>query len=120
MPSIKICNCSHNEYAHGGLPLSNGYEPKHCTFPDCQCDEFTPIKLTHAELCKLGQIFHASNRVNVTTHTDARIAEWIKDRLSEVEQPHVEPKPLSQEMLDRWQVENGSVQAIRKEGPGRY
>ena len=120
MPIVKICNCGHNEFAHAGLPLPNGYEPKCCTFSNCGCDEFELIKLTHTELCKLGQIFHSNPRVDTRDWSDARIAEWIKDRLAEVEQPDIKPSAVTPELLARWQTEQGSVQAIRKEGTGRY
>lgn len=120
MPIVKICNCGHNEFAHAGLPLPSGYEPKCCTFSNCGCDEFTAIKLTHAELCKLGQIFHASANVDTRQWSDARIAEWLKDRLAEVGPPQQNPSALTPELLAQWQVESGSVQAIRKEGTVRY
>jgi len=82
---VKYCNCGHSEYAHGGLITQGGYEPKHCTAQGCECDELTPIKLTHAELCRLSQVFHANSSINTLTLPDARIAEWLKDQIREAE-----------------------------------
>lgn len=83
---IKICNCGHGENFHGcGLPHDHGMQSEYCTFAECECDEFEPIKLTHAELCRLGQIFHANPSVNVNQMSDSRIAEWIGNRIGEVE-----------------------------------